>query len=50
MENSNSAANEVFGVFADEGDGGVGAMTLTNVTFFGAPNGAGNIGGSAIVP
>ena len=48
--NSNSAANEVFGVFADETGAGTGAVTLSNVTFFGAPNGAGNTGGSAIVP
>ena len=50
VENSNSAANEVFGVFADETGAGIGAVTLTGVTFFGAPNGAGNTGGNAIVP
>ena len=50
VQNSNSAANEVFGVFADQADAGVGAVTLTGVTFFGAPNGSGNIGGNAIVP
>ena len=48
--NSNSAANEVFGVFADETGAGTAAVTLSGVTFFGAPNGAGNIGGNAIVP
>jgi hypothetical protein len=50
VKNSNSAANEAFGVFADETGAGVGAVTLTNVTFVGAPNGAGNTGGNAIVP
>ena len=50
VQNSNSAANEVFGVFADETGDGVGAVTLSNVTFVGAPNGAGNTGGTAIVP
>ena len=50
VENSNSAANEVFGVFADETGAGAGAVTLSNVTFFGAPNGSGNTGGTAIVP
>ena len=50
VQNSNSAANEVFGVFADETGAGVGAVTLSGVTFFGAPNGSGNTGGTAIVP
>jgi len=46
VENSNSAANEAFGVFAE----GSGAVALTGVTFFGAPNGSGDIGGSLLVP
>ena len=50
MENSNSAANELFGVFGDETGAGTGAVTLSGVTFFGAPNGSGNTGGTAIVP
>ena len=50
VSNSNSAANEVFGVFAEQADAGVGAVTLTNVTFVGPPNGSGNTGGNTIVP
>ena len=44
MQNSNSAANEAFGVFADETGAGNGAVTLSGVTYFGAPNGSGNTG------
>ena len=50
VKNSNSAANEAFGVFGDETGAGTGAVTLSNVTFVGAPNGVGNTGGNAIVP
>ena len=50
VQNSNSAANEAFGVFADETGAGNGAVTLSGVTYFGAPNGSGNTGGTAIVP
>ena len=50
VSSTNSAGNEGFGVFGDETGAGAGTVTLSGVTFFGAPNGTGNTGGSAIVP
>ncbi len=50
VSSSNSAANEGFGVFGDETGAGAGAVTLSGVTFVGAPNGAGDTGGNAILP